>query len=77
MEGVRVSQRDAQDFIRQQSVAQVFQPPPRSTGKVVATEENAKWQIETVNSLADDALQTEMDFNAEELASKGGIEKFI
>ena len=49
LEGVHISKSDAEDFVKQQSVSQVFKPPPRSTGKVTATSENQRWQIDLVD----------------------------
>ena len=49
LEGVRISKSDAEDFVKQQSVSQVFKPPPRSTGKVTATSENQRWQIDLID----------------------------
>ena len=39
LEGVTVSKRDAEEFVKKQSIAQVFKAPQRSTGKVVSTNE--------------------------------------
>ena len=50
LEGVSVTARDAQEFVKQQSVAQVYRPAPRSTGKISATEENMTWQIDLVDN---------------------------
>ena len=49
LEGVRISKSDAEDFVKQQSVSQVFKPPPRSTGKVTATSENSRCQIDLMD----------------------------
>ena len=49
LEGLSLTARDAQEFVKQQSVAHVYRPAPRSTGKVTATEENMSWQIDLVD----------------------------
>ena len=49
LEGVRISKSDAEEFVKGQSVSQVFKAPPRSTGKVTATSENQRWQIDLVD----------------------------
>ena len=39
LEGVNISKRDAEEFVKKQAIAQVFKAPSRSTGKVVSTSE--------------------------------------
>ena len=49
LEGVIISERDAEEFVKNQSIAQVFKASPRSTGKVVSTSEGQKWQIDIID----------------------------
>jgi hypothetical protein len=47
--GVELSLKQAQDFVRGQSTAQVFAPPPRSDGKVTSPELNDRWQCDLMD----------------------------
>ena len=49
LDGVIRSKRDAEEFVKNQSIRQVFKAPPRSKGKVVSTSEGQKWQIDLID----------------------------
>jgi hypothetical protein len=44
-----VTDKDVRDFVRAQSVAQVFQPAPRSTGKVTSARDTHRWQADLLD----------------------------
>jgi len=48
-QGKEVTLKQAQDFVRGQSTAQVFGPPPRSQGKVTSPELNDRWQCDLMD----------------------------
>ena len=45
LDGVNISKRDAEEFVNNLSIRQVFKAPPRSKGKVVSTSEGHTLQI--------------------------------
>lgn len=45
-QGIALSRKEATEFIQGQSVAQVFKPGPKSTGKVAARGLDTNWQID-------------------------------
>ena len=47
--GLNVTVKQAADFVRNQSVAQVFAPPPKSEGKVTAPELDSRWQCDLID----------------------------
>ena len=47
--GLEVSLKQAQDFVRGQSTAQVFAPPPKSGGKVTSPQLNERWQADLMD----------------------------
>ncbi len=47
--GLVVSRKQAQEFVKSQAEAQVFQPRARSDGKVVATGPLITWQVDVMN----------------------------
>ena len=47
--GLEVSLKDAQDFVRGQSTAQLFGPPPKSGGKVTSPQLNERWQADLMD----------------------------
>ena len=52
--GLDVTLKEAQDFVRGQSTAQVFAPPPKSQGKVTSPELNRRWQADLMDFKAQD-----------------------
>ena len=52
--GVKVTAKDAQQFVNAQAEAQVFRAAPRSKGKVTSTELNDTWQADLVDYTAKD-----------------------
>ena len=44
-----MSLKEAQDFVRGQSTAQVFAPPPKSNGKVTSPQLNERWQADLMD----------------------------
>ena len=44
-----MSSKQAQDFVRGQSTAQVFAPPPKSGGKVTSPQLNERWQADLMD----------------------------
>ena len=47
--GVNLTVKAATDFVKAQSVAQVFAPPPASKGKVTSPQLNERWQAYLVD----------------------------
>ena len=47
--GLAVTRKQAQDFVKSQATAQVFQPRTRSDGKVVATGPLKTWQVDVMD----------------------------
>ena len=47
--GLNLTVKAATDFIKAQSVAQVFAPPPASKGKVTSPQLNERWQTDLVD----------------------------
>ena len=47
--GLNLTAKDAADFIKAQSVAQVFVPPPASKGKVTSPQLNERWQADLMD----------------------------
>ena len=47
--GLNVSLKEAQNFVRGQSAAQVFAAPPKSDGKVTSPELNQRWQADLLD----------------------------
>ena len=52
--GLDVSLKEAQDFVRGQSTAQVFAAPPKSNGKVTSPQLNERWQADLLDYKAQD-----------------------
>lgn len=48
-QGLEVSLKQAQDFVRGQSTAQVFGPAPKSDGKVASPQLNDRWQADLMD----------------------------
>jgi hypothetical protein len=48
-QGRQITLKEAQDFLRGQSTAQVFGPPPRSDGKVTSPQLNDRWQCDLMD----------------------------
>jgi hypothetical protein len=48
-QGLQVSLKEAQDFVKSQPTAQVFAAPPNSSGKVTSPELNHTWQADLVD----------------------------
>ena len=53
-QGVEVSVKEAQDFVKAQPAAQVFAAAPKSSGKVTSPELNHTWQADLVDYTAKD-----------------------
>ena len=49
LEGVRISRDQAEEFVKKQSVSQVFKRLEPSRGRVTATQENASWQVDLID----------------------------
>lgn len=49
LEGVRISRDKVEEFVKKQSVSQVFKRLPASSGRVTATSENASWQLDLID----------------------------
>ena len=47
--GLNVSLKEAQNFVRGQSAAQVFAAPPQADGKVTGPELNQRWQADLLD----------------------------
>ena len=47
--GLNLAAKDAADFTKAQSVAQVFAPPPASKGKVTSPQLNERWQADLMD----------------------------
>jgi len=41
--------KEASDFVKAQSVGQIFAPPPKSDGKITSPEINARWQADIID----------------------------
>jgi hypothetical protein len=48
-QGREISLKEAQDFVRGQSTAQVFGPAPKSDGKVTSPQLNDRWQCDIMD----------------------------
>jgi hypothetical protein len=48
-QGREISLKEAQEFVRGQSTAQVFGPPPKSDGKVTSPQLNDRWQCDLMD----------------------------
>ena len=59
--GLDVSLKEAQDFVRGQSTAQVFAPPPKSNGKVTSPQLNERWQADLMDFKAQDPEKNKVD----------------
>jgi len=47
--GLRITGKQAKEFVAKQAVSQVFQPAPRSTGRVSASQRNERWQADLLD----------------------------
>ncbi len=47
--GIKLTIKEAADFVRAQPVAQDFAAPPQSAGKVTAPELNERWQGDLID----------------------------
>ncbi len=56
--GVRLTVREAADFVRAQPVSQVLSAPPKSAGKVTSPELNERWQCDLIDYKAKSPEQT-------------------
>ena len=48
-QGINLTVKEVKEFIVGQAVSQVFQPTPRSEGKVTSPELNARWQADLMD----------------------------
>ena len=48
-QGLNLTVKEASDFVRAQSVAQVFAPAPKSRGKVTSPQLNERWQCDLID----------------------------
>ena len=48
-QGLNLSVKEVREFVIAQSVAQVYQPPQRSEGKITSPELNARWQCDLID----------------------------
>ncbi len=48
-QGINLTVEEVEEFMVGQSVSQVFQPAPRSEGKVTSPELNARWQCDLID----------------------------
>ena len=48
-QGLNITVKEASDFARAQSVAQVFAPAPKSRGKVTSPQLNERWQCDLID----------------------------
>ena len=48
-QGISITTREAQDFVRGQSERQVFAPRIPSDGRVTAAREDSRWQVDLID----------------------------
>ena len=49
-QGLNLTVKEVKEFVIAEAVAQVYQPAPRSEGKITSPELNARWQCDLIES---------------------------